>query len=439
MFFGGMNRDAFVPAFQTRPEEGEVRSGSVGLALAVFMVACCLGQVGVAKGAVSDEVAIAQHRMGTLVVEAPALAEVTVEQLEHEFWFGAALANQAFDGRMSVEDTKRYKAAFLENFNSAVTENALKWLAMEREKGEVDYATVDAILDWSEANEIPIRGHNIYWGIGNRVMNWQKEMGDEELLAYLEARAFDVGKRYAGRFVEYDLNNEMIHENYYEKRFGKGITKQMAAWVKEADPTAVLYFNDYDILTGAKLKQYTKDIKRQLKLGASIDGIGVQGHLHGESFDPKVLHSSLDELAKFGMPIRVTEFNFPGQRSRFLSDNPPVLTAKEEKAKAQAIVDYYTICFAHPEVEGILMWGFWEGANWIPASSLYKLDWTPTPAAKAYHDLVYKKWWTTWEGQVDRMGSRQVPAFYGKYRVSCNGVDRIVDLNKADGVARVQF
>jgi len=28
------------------------------------------------------------------------------------------------------------------------------------------------------------------------------------------------------------------------------------------------------------------------------------------------------------------------------------------------------ICFAQERVEGILMWGFWEGANWIPASSL---------------------------------------------------------------------
>ena len=29
-----------------------------------------------------------------------------------------------------------------------------------------------------------------------------------------------------------------------------------------------------------------------------------------------------------------------------------------------------------------MMWGFWEGANWIPQSSLYKRDWTPLPAAK---------------------------------------------------------
>jgi hypothetical protein len=45
-------------------------------------------------------------------------------------------------------------------------------------------------------------------------------------------------------------------------------------------------------------------------------------------------------------------------------------------------------------VTGIIAWGFWEGANWIPQSSLYKRDETPTPAAQAYLDLVKNKWWT---------------------------------------------
>ena len=30
-----------------------------------------------------------------------------------------------------------------------------------------------------------------------------------------------MGTRYRGRFAEYDLNNEMIHGNYYEKRWAR--------------------------------------------------------------------------------------------------------------------------------------------------------------------------------------------------------------------------
>ncbi len=39
--------------------------------------------------------AIEKYRKGVLVIEAPPDTEVTVEQQRHEFWFGAALSNQA--------------------------------------------------------------------------------------------------------------------------------------------------------------------------------------------------------------------------------------------------------------------------------------------------------------------------------------------------------
>ncbi len=38
--------------------------------------------------------AIQQHRTGTLIIEATPGVEVRVEQLRHEFWFGAAIASQ---------------------------------------------------------------------------------------------------------------------------------------------------------------------------------------------------------------------------------------------------------------------------------------------------------------------------------------------------------
>jgi len=163
----------------------------------------------------------------------------------------------------------------------------------------------------------------------------------------------------------------------------------MAMWVKEGDADAVLYLNDYDILTGNKLEKYVTHIETLLKQGVPLGGIGVQGHLHGDSFDRDALKRALDTLARFELPIRITEFNFPGQRSRFYLNRRAQLTPEEEEAKAEAIVDYYRICFAHPAVTGILMWGFWEGANWIPVSSLYKRDWTPTPAAHAYRNLLF--------------------------------------------------
>ena len=75
--------------------------------------------------------------------------------------------------------------------------------------------------------------------IPNRVPEWQKDLNDAELKEVLEQRARDVGRRYRGRLAEYDLNNEMMHADYYQERLGPGVPADMAGWVKSEDPDAV--------------------------------------------------------------------------------------------------------------------------------------------------------------------------------------------------------
>jgi endo-1,4-beta-xylanase len=404
----------------------------------MMILGCCPGSLLHAASADLDK-AIRQARMGTLVVQAAPGVEVRVVQLRHEFWFGAALASHMFGGWMNPEDAAQYQKVFRENFNAAVTENALKWHDMEPHQGQVDYAIVEAILRWTEQHDIPLRGHNIFWGIPNRVQPWLKTMDDATLRETLKARALDVGKRYRGRFAEYDLNNEMLHANYYEERLGPQITRDMADWVRQEDPNAVLFLNDYDILTGRRLDDYIAHIRRFLDQGVPVGGIGVQGHLHGDSFDPVALQGALARLAEFKLPICITEFNFPGQRSKYYGKRGVRLSDEEEQAKARALVDYYRICFAQPAVKGILMWGFWEGANWIPVSSLYRRDWSPTPAAEAYRDLVFKQWWTTWRGRTDAQGRCEVRAFYGKHRVTAGDREAVVSLKRSEQTKSISF
>ena len=121
---------------------------------------------------------IEKVRKGTLKIKGEPGTVVHVKQLNHEFWFGCAISSQVFaeNSRMSEADIKMYKQKFLENFNSAVTENAVKWGSMERNRGEIDYATADHILDWTEANGLPCRGHNLYWGVDQFVQNWVKKL-----------------------------------------------------------------------------------------------------------------------------------------------------------------------------------------------------------------------------------------------------------------------
>jgi GH35 family endo-1,4-beta-xylanase len=273
------------------------------------------------------------------------------------------------------------------------------------------------------------------------VQPWVAALSDDELRQRIHDRAIRITKYYKGRFAEYDLNNEMIHGNYYADRLGEGIVKQMADWAHEGDPDAKFFVNDYDILIkdsplGIGLPEYMAHIRKLLKDGVPISGIGVQGHSFLETFDRQYVKDALDSLAKFKIPIRITEFNMPGMRSTLKNAQ---LTQEQEIAKAKEIVDFYKICFAHPAVEGIIMWGFWQGANWVPSSSLYKRDWTPTPSAEAYRNLVFNEWWTKVSGTADRKGVFSVPAYYGKYRITVDGKSKEIDLSKKSGSVTVDF
>ncbi|MFW6277524.1 MAG: endo-1,4-beta-xylanase, partial [Prolixibacteraceae bacterium] len=375
---------------------------------------------------------IQKYRTGIIVVKTTPGTKVELEQLNHEFWFGCSLPNNIFNGNAGNEDIQKFKDMFLKNFNSAVTENALKWGQMEPRKGEVRFTLVENMLTWCEENNIPLRGHNIYWGTKRFVQDWLKEMNDEQLTQELEKRGRMIGARYKGRFAEYDFNNEMLLGDYYQERLGPQITAKMAGWVKEGDPEAKLFLNDFGILTGQRLHDFAEHVKDLQNRGVPIDGIGVQGHAHGEDFNRDSLQNALDALAQFDLPVRITELYIPGGRSKFRKDRTLKPTPEEEKQFAQSMEDYYRICFAHPAVDAVILWGYWEGAMWMPASALYRDDWSLTPSGEVYRSLVFDKWWTRSEGKSDENGFCTIPAYFGTHRVTVNGKSKTVELRKAD-------
>ena len=368
---------------------------------------------------------IRQHRMGTLVIKTAPGAKVTVNQVEHEFWFGTAIANSIFNGKETEENRARYLSILKNNFNSAVHENAFKWYATEITKDVYTYETADAILEWCEKNGLRMRGHAIFWDVDKFVPAWQMKLDATELRAKVEQRAKDVMTRYKGRIAEYDVNNEMLHGRFYASRLGETIRHDMFNWCREADPNAVLYLNDYDILIGRAIGGYEKQISELLAAGVPVGGIGVQGHFGAGGVNPAQVAGNLDRLAKFNLPIKITEYD---------------VKSKDEDIKARSLVDLYTVAFSHPAVDGILMWGFWEGAHWIPHAALWKRDWTPTKAAKAYRHLVYEKWWTKFEGTADEQGICEVPVFFGRHEVAVDGkpAQEIV-IGKKDGKKAVDM
>lgn len=378
---------------------------------------------------------IAEIRMGDIIVKTKPSADVNVRQVRHEFLFGAAIPDslaEKSEGAMSKTDRKMFLKVLKENFNYAVHENALKWYDCEAEPNVVDYYRADRI--WELCNElgIPMRGHCIFWEKDKYIMNWLKPLNNDQLRATVHRRAIDVTKHFKGRISEFDLNNEMVHGDFFRRRLGYGIVNEMAYMAKAGNPDITLYVNDYGILVegGYNASTYITQIENLLATGVPIGGIGCQGHFvatkaAGKALTtPEHVQKTLDQLSKFNLPIKITECLFIGDT---------------EQDKADAMRMFFPVCFAHPNVESIIMWGFWEQGHWMPHTAMWKKDWTPTPQVDAYRDLVYNKWWTQTSGKADKKGIFKTRAFYGDYIITSKGKEMKVSLTKKTKSLQVSF
>lgn len=381
---------------------------------------------------------IAEIRMGDIIVKTDPNADVQVQQVRHEFLFGTAINNrlvETHENAMSPEDRKIFLKILAENFNYAVHEDALKWYDCEKEYNVVDYSAADRIWEICHDLNIPMRGHCIFWAKDKYIMPWLNELDNDTLRGKVISRAMDVTKHFKGRIEEFDLNNEMINGDFFRRRLGYGIVNEMAFAARAGNPDITLYVNDYGVLVERNYNadSYITQIQNLLANGVPIDGIGCQGHtITSDEADstgkaatlPERVQSNLDKLAQFDLPIKITECLF---------------TADTEQGIADELREFFPIFFAHPKVEAILMWGFWEGAHWQPHTAMWKKDWTPTPQARAYRELVFEKWWTSTSGKADDNGTFKTRAFYGDYIIKSNGKTIKVTLSKKDKSMQVSL
>ena len=375
------------------------------------------------------EARIEEIRMGDIIVKTKRGADIKIEQVRHEFLFGTAIpSGLAEDGwrPMSGEEREMFLQVLEQNFNYAVHENALKWDGIEYNKDEVSYKTADRIWELCNERNIPMRGHCLFWEKDEFNRPWVKELNNDELRRRVINHAIDVTKHFKGRIEEFDLNNEMIDGDFFRRRLGYGVVNEMAYAAKYGNPDITLYVNDYGILAdrGRNTGAYVTQIKNLLAMGVPIEGIGCQGHMITPETKGEDVQANLDRVAQFNLPIKITECLF---------------MADDEKDQADALKMFFPICFAHPNVESIIMWGFWAKGHWIPKTAMWKEDWTPTAQVEAYRDLVFNKWWTKTSGKADRKGEYKTRAFYGDYKITSNGKTKEITLSKKDKTVTVEF
>jgi GH35 family endo-1,4-beta-xylanase len=84
----------------------------------------------------------------------------------------------------------------------------------------------------------------------------------------------------------------------------------------------------------------------------------------------------LDEISSVGLPLLITELSF----STFWNDVGPRSDLSEFDQSNQ-LKNALALFYSHPAIQGITLWGFWDGNVWGNFSGIYRPDFTPKLAA----------------------------------------------------------
>jgi GH35 family endo-1,4-beta-xylanase len=348
-------------------------------------------------------------------------AQVHIQMTRHAFQFGCAVTVWDLVNAADPRNTE-YQQKLLELFNAMSFGNCLKWPAWAGDWGEKNSREVALRgLKWAKEHDLTFRGHVLVWpswGHLPRFMQKYREHPDpsaieQDVLKHID----DETTATRGYVAEWDVINEPYDNHDLMDICGRQV---MVDWFKHARqnlPEARLALNDYGVLTtltnDLHQDSYEENIRYLLKGGAPLTVLGMQGHFGSSVPSPERILATLDRFAKFGLPIRITEFTIG-------TDDPDL--------QADFTRDFLTVLFSHPSAMGFQFWG---------SDQLFTQDLKDKPIAAAYRDVVLHRWWTDTTGNTDAAGLLSGQGFLGKYRVSVTRAGQTVvqdlELTKTSG------
>ncbi|SPO05239.1 probable Endo-1,4-beta-xylanase A [Cephalotrichum gorgonifer] len=258
-------------------------------------------------------------------------------------------------------------------FGSITPENAMKWEAVQPNRGQFSWGGADQHANWAVQNGKELRCHTLVWY--SQLPQWVNGINNNETLyQVMETHINTVMGRYKGKCTHWDVVNEALNEdgtyrdNVFLRVMGESylpISFRMAA---AADPETKLYYNDYNLAFGeAKAEGAVKIVKLVQSWGIKIDGVGLQGHMVTESTPTQdvptpsreVLANTLRMFTDLGVDVAYTEVD--------IRMNTPSNAQKLEE-HAAAFARMMGACMDVERCVGFTVWGISDRTSWVPGT-----------------------------------------------------------------------
>jgi endo-1,4-beta-xylanase len=272
----------------------------------------------------------------------------------------------------------------VKQFNSITPENAMKMGPIHPEENRYNWRDADSIVAFAVKNGMRIRGHNLCWHSQAPVWIFKGSDGQtvtrEVLLQRLHDHIFSVVGRYKGKIYAWDVVNEAISDRQDErlrnsqwlKICGEEYIAKAFQWAHEADPDALLFYNDYNEINADKREKIFRLVKGLKDAGVPIHGIGLQGHWAINEPSREQLDSTLKRFADLGLNIHITELDisvYPKEhnaRERRPGDDKTEFSAEKEQKQ----LEVYKMCFDlfrkyRKSISSVTFWNISDRNSWL--------------------------------------------------------------------------
>jgi endo-1,4-beta-xylanase len=271
----------------------------------------------------------------------------------------------------------------LREFNSVTAENAMKMGPIHPEENRYEFAGADAIVNFAVTNNLKVRGHTLCWH--NQTPPWLfvdasgKNVSKDVLLNRLKTHIQTVVGRYKGRIYAWDVVNEVISDDedkvYRDSKWleicGEEFIAKAFEFAHEADPDAILFYNDYNTENPTKREKIFKLVRKLREANVPIHAIGIQGHWSIFSPTENELRETLVNFSSLGVKLQITELDvsvYPGGGERRLAQpgEPQTFTAEMEQKQIEQYKMFFRLFREYKNaITGVTFWNVSDKHSWL--------------------------------------------------------------------------
>jgi endo-1,4-beta-xylanase len=290
-----------------------------------------------------------------------------------------------------------YRRVLGREFDMVTPENVMKWPTVHPLRGHYDFGPAEELMRFARRHHMRVRGHNLLTG-GNNTADWvlNGKFSGPELASIVHEHISTVVRHFRGRIAEWDVVNEALDvagnldQNLWLQGLGPEYIASAFRWAHEADPHALLVYNEDDIAcdpcngdfpTG--LQRHKQDAIYNLvaglkRKGVPIGGVGIQMHLWATPPNPADVAAFMARLRGLGLQVSITEMDVR---------LPDTHTDADLIRQADVYRQILRTCIAAPNCKTFVTWGFSDAVSWVPVylpgygtADIFDTRYRPKPA-----------------------------------------------------------